>query len=449
MAGAGRVRRSRRLPEGLRLWLEAAGVAPEEWRDWAGLPEVLLVKVAKSLVAQNEAGWAAWLKSDSSLRSGVRYRTEQDIQRHMDNRQRDGNCLFVFAMVCRNWRKAQLKVGARLRSRVCSDVLLPGSVALAKWALKEGCPKNARFWRTKGCMAEAAARHGTARHVELVKWLCTKVIRHGGTVFCTGGGFAPSLDVMYSAAAGGNVELVQWLRGKGCLFEDPDVDDLDELERGAIFFYAARSGNLELVRWLRGEGCEWHRQSIERAAEAGALELVQWMCQEGAAVEGTKTGELDDEVMSSAAMGGNLMLVRWLRVFKGCKWDGAACALAAKHGHLEILQWLRANGCPADADVTEHAVDQGHVEVLRWARENGCQWEVSAHAALRGGGLTGSIAPRAERGGQNARVHGRPRVSPFGRAGRRPRTDQRKATSSTTTVTPSRTPRMRLGRQLS
>ena len=58
-AGAGRGRRSRRRPEGLRLWLEAAGVAPEEWRDWAGLPEHLLMKVAGKLVARTEAGWAA------------------------------------------------------------------------------------------------------------------------------------------------------------------------------------------------------------------------------------------------------------------------------------------------------------------------------------------------------------------------------------------------------
>ena len=53
MAGAGRVRRSRRLREAPRVRAAAAaGVAPEEWRDWAGLPEVLLVKVAKELVAQ-------------------------------------------------------------------------------------------------------------------------------------------------------------------------------------------------------------------------------------------------------------------------------------------------------------------------------------------------------------------------------------------------------------
>ena len=64
MAGAGRVRRSRWLREAPhRRAAAAAGVAPEEWRDWAGgLPDEVLGKVATKVVAQTEAGWAAHLK---------------------------------------------------------------------------------------------------------------------------------------------------------------------------------------------------------------------------------------------------------------------------------------------------------------------------------------------------------------------------------------------------
>ena len=63
--------------------------------------------MAGKLVAQTEAGWAAFLKE-------VFGRSEKYIQRKMAKRERDGNCLFVFARVCKNWRKAQLKVGGRL-----------------------------------------------------------------------------------------------------------------------------------------------------------------------------------------------------------------------------------------------------------------------------------------------------------------------------------------------
>ena len=66
MAGAGRVRlrRSRRLREAPhRRAAAVAGVAPEEWRDWAGgLPADVLGKVVGKVVAQTEVGWAAKLR---------------------------------------------------------------------------------------------------------------------------------------------------------------------------------------------------------------------------------------------------------------------------------------------------------------------------------------------------------------------------------------------------
>ena len=49
---------------------------------------------------------------------------------------------------------------------------------------------------------------------------------------------------------------------------------------------------------------------------------------------------------------------------------------AAGSGNLQLVQWLRANGCPWDAGTCWVAVQKGHVEVLRWARENGCPWRV-------------------------------------------------------------------------
>ena len=51
------------------------------------------------------------------------------------------------------------------------------------------------------------------------------------------------------------------------------------------------------------------------------------------------------------------------------------CAGAGRGGDLEILQWLRENGCPWDWSTCGWAAREGHTEVLRWARENGCEWE--------------------------------------------------------------------------
>ena len=176
---------------------QAGGAAPRPGPDWAGgLPELVLVKVAQTLVAQTEAGWAAYLK-------GVRGWSEDGIQRRMAERKRDGNSLFVFALVCKEWRKAQLKVGVplpqRLRTRVKSDVILPGSAALAKWALAEGCPR--KQYKNGYTMAHYAAMHG---HLELVQYLCGE------------GGFAMDKEVMAQAISFGNPDLVRWLRAQGC-----------------------------------------------------------------------------------------------------------------------------------------------------------------------------------------------------------------------------------------
>ena len=45
---------------------------------------------------------------------------------------------------------------------------------------------------------------------------------------------------------------------------------------------------------------------------------------------------------------------------------------AAEGGHLEVLQWLRANGCPWDRETIIRARAIRHFEMANWARANGC-----------------------------------------------------------------------------
>ena len=51
-------------------------------------------------------------------------------------------------------------------------------------------------------------------------------------------------------------------------------------------------------------------------------------------------------------------------------------------GHLEVLQWARANGCPWDQRTCAYAATGGHLEVLQWARANGCPWNPELAAEL-------------------------------------------------------------------
>ena len=62
------------------------------------------------------------------------------------------------------------------------------------------------------------------------------------------------------------------------------------------------------------------------------------------------------------------------------------CQAAARGGHLEELQVLRADGTPWDRSTCAAAARGGHLEALQWARTNDCEWDERMCAAAAGGG---------------------------------------------------------------
>ena len=47
--------------------------------------------------------------------------------------------------------------------------------------------------------------------------------------------------------------------------------------------------------------------------------------------------------------------------------DKKVCAHAAQGGHLEVLKWAKAYGCPWNESTCVNAAKNGHLEVLKWA----------------------------------------------------------------------------------
>ncbi|WZN62988.1 ankyrin repeat protein [Chloropicon roscoffensis] len=147
--------------------------------------------------------------------------------------------------------------------------------------------------------------------------------------------------------------------------------------------WAALGGRLELIKWLRAKGCPWDEETSYWAAFGGQLEVLQWMRGQDPPCP------WDSDVCKYAACNGHLEVLRWARS-QGCPWDVEAPRAAAKNGHLEVLQWMRAQDppCPWNRDVCYWAAHGGHLEVLRWARSQGCPWDVEApRAAARNGQL--------------------------------------------------------------
>ena len=75
------------------------------------------------------------------------------------------------------------------------------------------------------------------------------------------------------------------------------------------------------------------------------------------------------QTAAHAASKGFLNLLKWLRL-NGCEWDEDVMAEAALGGHLDVLQWSLKNGCVADYRTTENAALMGHIHVLQFAMEN-------------------------------------------------------------------------------
>ncbi len=99
------------------------------------------------------------------------------------------------------------------------------------------------------------------------------------------------------------------------------------------------------------------------AAKYGYLDILKWLRENGCPWS-------EDTCVAAASMG-HLHILQWARE-NGCPWDEETCSSAAEYGHLDILQWARRNGCPWDEETCSSAADYGHLDILQWAIENGC-----------------------------------------------------------------------------
>ena len=109
------------------------------------------------------------------------------------------------------------------------------------------------------------------------------------------------------------------------------------------------------------------------AARHGYLQVFEKYWSQGP--KGKLSKLWDEDTCRWAAFLGHLEVLKWLRA-KGCPWGASTSAWAALGGHLEVLQWMRAQDppCPWDSKVCHFAAFGGHVDVLRWARSQGCRY---------------------------------------------------------------------------
>ena len=113
--------------------------------------------------------------------------------------------------------------------------------------------------------------------------------------------------------------------------------------------YSSLVHSTTLIKWAIDNGCPLQlcKWCIE-AAKCGNIDVLRY----------TYQSEWDYRIFSAAAMGGHINVMQYLKM-NGCKWCTETCSNAALGGHLEALQWLHANKCPWDIKTCVSASKKG------------------------------------------------------------------------------------------
>lgn len=202
--------------------------------------------------------------------------------------------------------------------------------------------------------------------------------------------FVRGTSLSAEAATGGHLNLLKWMRGMGCPWDS---------YTGA---QAAYCGHLEMLKWAMANGCKTTlRNILVQASSGGRVEVLEWVFPQVDLTRGRKNtfpitmaaseGHVealnwlhgkgihgDAKSCAEAAMNGHLEALKWLREVDKCPWDKATTTAAAEYGHLHVLRWCVAEGCPMEGNAYKVAADRGHVDVLTFLKEEaGLPWDPS------------------------------------------------------------------------
>ena len=202
----------------------------------------------------------------------------------------------------------------------------------------------------------------------------------------------------------GNLEWCQWLAGKGI-----NIHQVNHQHHNAVTL-AALAGSQPLLEWLCGAGVDWQQipkvqvydggrpyvtslsysfNAAILAASAGHFTQAQWLMRKGLSIH--QRDCYGRNAVIQAVRLGRLEAVRWFsargimpeefpRGFPDCFKSHRleAMSLAAKLGHLHILQWLHQNGDSLDDHSDERnplvlAARRGDLPMIQWISRYGAE----------------------------------------------------------------------------
>ncbi|EFA75536.1 hypothetical protein PPL_11041 [Heterostelium album PN500] len=177
-------------------------------------------------------------------------------------------------------------------------------------------------------------------------------------------------ELMISAATSGNFEALQYLDSIA-----PQLKS-DNLYRSRII-ESPFGKNIEMMHWLIENKMNFDpivkrmvfQLTIRNALEAGFVGILDYLIDKS---ELTEMQGVSDDIMMNAVKSGSIATVEWL-ISKGyqCK-NSSYITCAAKHCHLELVQYLHGKGVVGSCtkEVMESAIGSGQVELIQWVHEN-------------------------------------------------------------------------------
>ena len=157
-------------------------------------------------------------------------------------------------------------------------------------------------------------------------------------------------------------EFVKFAARQGYLdLLDSDLVEKPKDVRGIINKNAARGGHIEILQWLVKRDIFNKNNICTSAAKTGQIHVIEW------ARSNVLNCKWNSETCNAAAKGGHINTIIWL-MSNGCNfYTYGICTMAAKKGHLNILDaWSEY----CDNGIFRLAILHGHFHILEWGDAN-------------------------------------------------------------------------------
>lgn len=136
------------------------------------------------------------------------------------------------------------------------------------------------------------------------------------------------------------------------------------IEKMEIVIKLIEFGDMHCINYIIQNGFKLisevdQKKFYKLAARYGHLELLEWAF--------ANKYKRNKHICSTAAAGGNLEILRWLRL-KGFPWSSKTASHAALSGNFDMLKWLKKNKCSFDKNIIEFAAFGGNIKILEYLK---------------------------------------------------------------------------------